>query len=60
MEVEKLIGDKKQLEKDIKTLLTAFEEMHGDLIHGISYKRWNGSNHAFGQISNVSIILLIE
>lgn len=33
-------------------------QLGADLIHTIDFTRWNGSNNAFGLVSEVSIVLL--
>lgn len=54
MTIEKIRQDKKQLEDSIKCLLNEFEKTYGqNTIKSIGITRWNGSNTAFGTISEV-------
>jgi hypothetical protein len=54
MTIEKIKQDKKQLENSIKDLLNEFEKTYGqNTIKSIAITRWNGSNTAFGVVSEV-------
>lgn len=54
MTIEKLKQDKKQLESSIKDLINEFEKTYGqNTVNSISLARWNGSNSAFGKVSEV-------
>lgn len=55
MTIEKIKQDKKQLEDSIKDLLNEFEKTYGqNTIESIGLTRWNGSNTAFGAVSEVN------
>jgi len=58
--LEQIRSDKKQLVEKIKDLLNEFEVKYGqDIITDIKVSRWNGSNAAWGKISDIFISIRI-
>lgn len=58
--LEEIKKQKTELETKITTLLQEFENVVGlNSISSISFRRWNGSNAAFGKISSCKVIVEI-
>lgn len=56
-----LIKNIKILNEEIKKLLNNFEEINGrDLVHEIKFKRYNGSNNAYGKIVDVYVTVQVS
>lgn len=47
-------ADRRALEESITQAIGTFEKKYGiGTFHGVTFKRWNGSNAAFGNIVSV-------